>query len=97
MLKEGICAEFAIVSPVQPFHALDDLLKDEFRTEARFGFVRVTPVRRWPRHALRAHQLLQNTLGIQEQAELTRRLSLGMHRLAEDEYRALVEGLNGEG
>lgn len=93
VLKEGIRAEFAIMSPVQPFQALDDLLKDEVRTEARYGFVRVTPVRRWQAHAPECQALLQQVLAIEEQSELSRRLSLGMHRLTDVEYRAIVDGL----
>lgn len=93
VLKEGIRAEFSIVSPVQPFQALDELLKDEVRTEARYGFVRVTPVRRWQGNAPDCQVLLQRVLGIEEQSELTRRLSLGMHRLTDEEYRAIREGL----
>lgn len=93
VLKEGIRAEFAIMSPVQPFQALDDLLKDEVRTEARYGFVRVTPVRRWQAHAPECQALLQQVLAIEEQAELSRRLSLGMHRLTDVEYRAIIDGL----
>ena len=54
VLKEGIRAEFTITSPVQPFQALDELLKDEVRTEARYGFVRVTPLRRWQKNASRS-------------------------------------------
>ena len=97
VLKEGIRAEFAIASPVQPFQALDELLKDEVRTEARYGFVRITPLRRWQVHAPDCQALLQRVLGIEEQAELTRRLSLGMHRLTDAEFRAIVEGLGVEG
>ncbi len=93
VLKEGIRAEFSIVSPVQPFQALDELLKDEVRTEARYGFVRVAPVRRWQGNAPDCQVLLQRILGIEEQSELTRRLSLGMHRLTDEEYRAILEGL----
>jgi len=93
VLKGGICAEFAIVSAVQPFTALDDLLKDEFRAEARYGFVQVKPVRRWASSAPECQALLQQVLSVPEQAEFARRLSLGMHRLTEEEYRAIVEGL----
>jgi hypothetical protein len=93
VLKEGIRAEFAITSPVQPFQDLDEFLKDEVRTEARYGFVRITPVRRWQGHAPDSQSLLQRVLGIAEQTELTRRLSLGMHRLTDEEYRALLAGL----
>jgi len=96
VLKEGIRAEFAMTSTVQPFQALDELLKDEVRTEARYGFVRVTPLRRWQGHAHDCQSLLQRVLGIEEQAELTRRLSLGMHRLTEAEYREILTGLGAE-
>jgi hypothetical protein len=37
--------------------------------------------------------LLQEILRIPDQTELTRRLSLGMHRLTNDEYRSIVERL----
>lgn len=93
VLKEGICAEFAIASPVLPVQALDDFLKDEVRTEARYGFVRITPVRRWQGHAQECQVLLQRVLDIKEPTELTRRLSLGMHRLDNVEYQAILEGL----
>ncbi len=93
VLKEGIRAEFAIVSPVQPFQALDELLKDEVRTEARYGFVQVKPLQRWSGNAPDCQVLLQRVLGIEEQAELSRRLSLGMHRLTDEEYRSIREGL----
>lgn len=93
VLKEGIRAEFSIVSPVQPFQALDELLKDEVRTEARYGFVRVRPVRRWQAHAPDCQALLQQVLGIEEQSELSRRLALGMHRLTDAEHRTIVERL----
>ncbi len=93
VLKEGIRAEFSIVSPVQPFQALDELLKDEVRTEARYGFVRVRPVRRWQAHAPDCQALLQQVLGIEEQSELSRRLALGMHRLTDAEYQTIVERL----
>ncbi|MBA5869663.1 MAG: hypothetical protein GDA68_06660 [Nitrospira sp. CR2.1] len=96
VLKEGIRAEFAIVSLVQPFHALDELLKDEVRTEARYGFVRVMPVRRWQAHAPDCQALLQQVLRIEEQSELSRRLGLGMHRLTNVEYQAIVERLGPE-
>ena len=93
VLKEGICAEFAIASPVLPIQALDDFLKDEVRTEARYGYVRITPVRRWQGQAQECQVLLQRVLDIKEPTELTRRLSLGMHRLDNTEYRAILEGL----
>jgi len=93
VLKEGIRAEFSITSAVQPFQALDELLKDEVRTEARYGFVRVMPVRRWEAGAPECQALLQQVLGIEEQSELSRRLALGMHRLTDVEYQAIVANL----
>ncbi len=65
VLKEGICAEFAIASPVLPAQALDDFLKDEVRTEARYGFVRITPVRRWHGHASGMPDFVATSVGYQ--------------------------------
>jgi hypothetical protein len=96
VLKEGICAEFAITSPVLLIQELDDFLRDEVRTEARYGFVRVASVRRWRGHVSDCQALLQRVLGIEDQSELTRRLSLGMHRLANAEYDAILGGLEPE-
>jgi len=93
VLKGGICAQFAIVPPVESFNALDDLLKDELRTEVRYGFVRIEPVRRWASSAPGCQALLQKVHQVPEQAEFARRLSLGMHRLTEEEFRAIVDGL----
>jgi hypothetical protein len=93
ILKEGICAEFAITSPVLQMQALDDFLRDEVRTEARYGFVRVTPVGRWQGNAAESQGLLQQVLHIEESTELTRRLNLGMHRLTNEEYQVILEGL----
>ncbi len=95
VLKKGICADFAILSPVLPFAAMDDFLKDDMRTEARFGFVRIKVGHRWNSSVSQCQTLLQQILNVPEQAEFNRRLSLGMHRLTESEYRAIVNGLNG--
>ena len=38
VLKAGLCTEFTIVPPPLDFAKLDDFLKDDLRTEARFGF-----------------------------------------------------------
>ena len=95
VLKMGICADFTILSPVLPFTTMDDLLMDDMRTEARFGFVRVEVGRRWNSSAVQCQTLLQQVLNVPDQAEFNRRLSLGMHRLTEPEYRAIVNGLNG--
>ncbi len=93
VLKSGLCAHFKIVSGVLPFQQLDELLKDELRTEARHGFVRVELLRRWESSPAESHALLQEELSVRDQAELTRRLALGMHRLTEEEYRAVLARL----
>lgn len=93
VLKVGLCAEFRIVSPVMALEEMDELVRDELRTEARFGFVRVEPTRRWQSTPQESHALLQAVLGVPDQAELTRRLALGMHRLTEEEYRAIIDRL----
>ncbi len=93
VLKVGLCAEFRILSPVLSFRDLDDFVQEDLRTEARFGFVRVVPTRRWTVSPQASHALLQEVLQIPDQTELTRRLTLGMHRLEEQEYRTLIESL----
>lgn len=93
VLKVGICAEFRILSAVLPPQQMDEFLRDDFRTEARFGFIRVAVTRRWASSSQVSHALLQEVLQIPEQAELTRRLSLGMHRLTDAEYQAIIERL----
>jgi len=93
VLKAGLSAEFQIRSPVLPFRDLDELLKDDLKTAARFGFVRVTILRRWVSSPQESHAILQSVLQIPDQAELTRRLALGMHRLTEAEYEAIVRGI----
>lgn len=90
VLKVGICAEFRIVSPVCSLQEMDDLLRDDLKTEARFGFIRVAVTRRWASSPQNSHAILQEVLAISDQAELSRRLSLGMHRLTESEYQAIV-------
>lgn len=93
VLKVGICAQFKIVSGVQAFQQLDELLKDELRTEARHGYVRIELLRRWESSPATSQALLQEVLRVSDPAELTRRLTLGMHRLTEDEYQALLARL----
>lgn len=93
VLKTGICAEFRIVSPVRSLQEMDEFLRDDLRTEARFGFVRAAVVRRWTSSPHDSHTILQDVLRIPDQAELTRRFGLGMHRLTDEEYRAIVERL----
>ena len=93
VLKAGLCAEFQIVSPVVDFSELDAFLSDELRTEARFGFVRIDGIRRFACSSAASQALLLNVLQIADQAELTRRLKLGMHRLTQAEYDAIVQGV----
>jgi hypothetical protein len=92
VLKVGLCAEFQILSPVLDFSSLDAFLSDELRTEARFGFVRIDGVRRLACSSAASQALLLNVLQISDQAELTRRLTLGMHRLTQTEYDAIMQG-----
>jgi len=96
ILKEGICAEFRILSRVQPFASLDDLMKDELRAEARYGFIRVDVLRRYDSSAGESQTLLQSVLNVPDQTELTRRFNLGMHRLTEEEFQAVRAGLKVE-
>jgi hypothetical protein len=93
ILKAGLCAEFQLVPPVLEFSALDAFLRDELRTEARFGFVRIDGVRRLTYSSAASQALLLTVLQITDQAELTRRLRLGMHRLTQTEYDAIIRGL----
>jgi hypothetical protein len=95
VLKVGLCAEFQLVSPVLDFSSLDAFLSDELRTEARFGFVRIDGVRRFVGSPAASQALLLNVLQIVDQAELTRRLRLGMHRLTQPEYDAIMQGATG--
>jgi hypothetical protein len=92
-LKVGICARFFIISPVLPFGDLDELIQDDLRGEAKNGFVRIRVAARWESTPAQTHALLQRVLNIEEAAELSRRLSLGMHRLTEEEFQSIVEGL----
>ena len=96
VLKVGIYAEFRIMPPVLDYSALDAFLSDELRTEARFGFVRIEETRRLVCSSVASQALLLNVLQIADQAELTRRLRLGMHRLTQAEYDAIMHGAMGE-
>ena len=93
VLKVGLCAEFTIVPPPQDFSMLDEFLKDELRTEARYGFVRMDSSSRWTWSPRASQALLLRVLNIPDQAELTRRLALGMHRLTQEEYEAMAKGI----
>jgi len=92
VLKAGLYIEFQILQPVSDFSALDTLFSDELRTEARFGFVRIDGVRRLACSSAASQALLLNVLQIADQTELARRLRLGMHRLTQAEYDAIMRG-----
>ena len=91
VLKEGLCARFSISSGVQPLDRLDPLVRDELRTEARYGYVAITDVRRWQSTSEQSLASLKRILEVPDQAELTRRLNLGMHRLTQEQYDALLK------
>jgi hypothetical protein len=95
VLKAGLCAEFQIMLPVLEFSSLDAFLSDELRTEARFGFVRIGGVRRFSCSSAISQALLLDVLKISDQAELARRLRLGMHRLTQAEYDVIIRGVTG--
>ncbi|MFQ5992294.1 MAG: hypothetical protein ACE5NA_07630 [Nitrospiraceae bacterium] len=92
-LKVGLCAQFRIVSQVLPLASLDELTHDELRSETRYGFVRIDAIVRWESGTEQSLALLQGILKIADREELTRRLNLGMHRLTEDEYEAIIKRL----
>jgi hypothetical protein len=92
VLKVGLSADFQILPPVLDFSALDAFLRDELRTEARFGFVRIDGVRQLACSSAASQSLLLDVLQIADQTELTRRLTLGMHRLTQTEYDAIMRG-----
>lgn len=91
VLKEGLCAHFSIASGVQPLDQLDALVRDELRTEARYGFLAVADVRRWQSSSEQSLASLKRILDVPDQAELTRRLNLGMHRLTQEQHDALLK------
>src|SRR6185295_6829343 len=95
VLKVGLYAEFQMLSQVLDFSSLDAFLSDDLRTEARFGFVRIGGVRRLACSAVASQALLLSVLQIADQAELSRRMRLGMHRLTHAEYDAIILGLTG--
>ncbi len=93
ILKAGICAEFKFESGVLPFQDLDELLRDELRAEARYGFVRIQLAKRWGGSAEESLALLERVLQVSDRGELTRRLTLGMHGLTQAQYDEVVKGL----
>jgi hypothetical protein len=93
VLKLGLWAGFTIHSDVLPPDDLDEFVRDELREETRYGFVRVKPAQRWESTPEATQALLHRILDLPDQAELSRRLNLGMHRLSQQEYEAIVQGM----
>lgn len=93
VLKQGICAGFSILSGVLPPEELDEFVRDELRAETAYGFMRVKPMVAWQSTPEASQRLLTRVLAIPDHAELTRRLALGMHRLTQEQYDAIVRGL----
>lgn len=93
VLKAGLFARFQILSGVLPLDSLDELVRDELRTEARYGFVRIKLIQRWASSPEDSLVILHRVLEVPDRAELTRRLNLGMHRLTQEQYEALVKAL----
>ncbi len=93
VLKEGLCAQFALSSGVLPLDRLDALVRDELRTEARYGYVTISGVRRLQSSTEQSLTSLKRILDVPDQAELTRRLNLGMHRLTQEQYDALLKAV----
>ncbi|MBI5410948.1 MAG: hypothetical protein HZA21_03045 [Nitrospirae bacterium] len=93
VLKLGICAGFSIVSEVLPSEQLNEFIREELREETRYGFVRVQLTSQWVSTPESSQALLHRILEVPDQGELTRRLNLGMHRLTQDQYEALIKAL----
>ena len=92
VVKEGLRVEFEITSGVCGFGDLDDLLRDEVRGEAWYGFVRVRPLRLWDSSSHGSLALLARVLDVPDRGELMRRLNLGMHGLTESQFEAILQG-----
>jgi len=93
VLKAGLYAHVQILSGVSPLDSLDELVRDELRTEARYGFVQIKLTQRWTSSPEDSLVLLHRVLEVPDRAELTRRLNLGMHRLTQEQYEAIVKAL----
>jgi len=93
VLKAGLYARFQILSGVLPLDSLDELVRDELRTEARYGFVQIKLIQRWASSPEVSLVILHRVLEVPDRAELTRRLNLGMHRLTQEQYDALVKAI----
>jgi hypothetical protein len=93
VLKQGLCAGFAIRSVVLAPEALDEFVRDELREETRYGFIRVQATQEWQSTPEASLALLHRVLEVPDQAELARRFNLGMHRLTQEQYEAILHAL----
>ncbi len=93
VLKVGICAGFRIASAVLPPGELSEFVRDELRAETAYGFIKVAEIQAWNTSTETSLALLHRVLEVPDQAELTRRLNLGMHRLTQDQYEAIRSAL----
>jgi len=93
-LKSGICAGFKITSGVLSVSELSEFIREDLRGETAYGFVRIADIRTWPSSPERSLELLRRVLEVPDDAELSRRLALGMHGLTRAQHDALAEGLN---
>lgn len=92
-LKVGICAGFKIVSGVLPATELSEFIREDLRTETAFGFVRVAGLRAWDSSPETSLDMLRRVLEVPDPAELSRRLTLGMHGLTQAQHDAIAAGL----
>lgn len=90
-LKVGVCAGFRIASGVLSATELSDFVREDLRAETAYGFVRVADVRSWASSPETSLEVLRRVLQVQDPAELSRRLSLGMHGLTQAQHRAIAE------
>lgn len=97
VLKEGLGARFTITSGVRAFNLLDAFVCDELRTEARYGYITIGPVQSWASSPEQDLPVLKRVLDVPDQAELTRRFNLGMHRLTQAQHDALLISIPGAG
>jgi hypothetical protein len=93
VLKAGICAGFTLASGVLSVADLSEFVRDELRAETAFGFVKVGAIQTWPASTEESLTVLRRVLDVSDPAELTRRLNLGMHRLTQEQYDAILCGL----
>ena len=92
-LKVGICAGFKIASGVLPVTELSDFVREDLRAETACGFIRIAEPRTWMSTSDVSLEVLRRVLDVPDQAELSRRLALGMHGLTEAQHDAIAAHL----